>query len=275
MATSGAILREVGTTNKTRIEDYRSVIGDQTAALLRCHTSNFRVIGFTEQPATQELVDLSLAKKVPFIDDIGSGALIDLSAYGIADEPLVTASVKSGADLVLFSGDKLLGGPQCGIVVGRKHFVEMMAKNPLMRAMRVDKVTLAALAATLELYRHPDQAIEQIPLLKLLSTNLENLENRAGRTAQQMTTARHIATAEAVRGQAQLGGGSVPAQSIPTWCVQLTPDGMSLDELARRLRMGSPPIFGRIHQNHLLLDLRTVFAHQDISLVEAVMAIEG
>lgn len=272
MEASGAILREVGTTNKTRISDYERAVGDQTAAILRCHTSNFRVVGFTEHPSIRELVDLAALKRLPFIDDVGSGAMLDLAAVGISDEPLVPASVKQGADLVLFSGDKLLGGPQCGIIVGNKPHIERLARNPLMRALRVDKLTLAALAATLEIYRHPDQAREQVPVLRFLSTSLENLENRARRLAPQMATAATVAAAEPVPSHSQLGGGAVPAQSIPTWCLQLTPEGLSADELARRLRLGKPPVFGRIQQDKLWLDLRTVFPSQDLQLVEAVLA---
>ncbi len=272
MEASGAILREVGTTNKTRIEDYERAVGEQTAAILRCHTSNFRVVGFTESPSTPELVDLAARKQLPFIDDVGSGAMLDLTGYGISDEPLVPVSIKHKADLVLFSGDKLLGGPQCGIIVGHKTQIDRLAKNPLMRALRVDKLTLAALASTLEIYRHPDQAFDQIPVLRLLSTSLENLEQRAARLAPQMAAAATIAAAEPVRAHSQLGGGAVPAQSIPTWCMQLTPQGLSADELARRLRGGKPPVFGRIQHDKLWLDLRTVFPSQDMQLVSAVLA---
>jgi L-seryl-tRNA(Ser) seleniumtransferase len=275
MQASGAILREVGTTNKTRIVDYERALNDRSAAILRCHTSNYRIVGFAEKPATSELVRLATATGLPFIDDVGSGALCELDKFGIADEPLVPASIKQGADLVLFSGDKLLGGPQCGVIVGHKARIEALARNPLMRALRVDKVTLAALAATLELYRHPHQAEEQIPVLRLLSTSLENLEHRARHLAPQLAAAATVAAAEPIAAQAQLGGGAVPAQSLPTWCVQLKPQGLSVDELARRLRLGKPPVFTRIQQDAVWLDIRTVFASQDLMLVDAVLATAG
>ena len=275
MSASGAILREVGTTNKTRISDYERACGENTAAIMRCHTSNFRIVGFTESPSTDELVALAAMQNVPFVDDIGSGALLDLAPYGIRDEPLARDSIAAGADAVLLSGDKLLGGPQCGIIVGRKKYVDAMAKHPMMRALRVGKMTLAALAATLELYRNETQAKEHIPFLRLLTTSIENLENRARRLAPQLATAKAVEEAEAIENQSQLGGGSVPAQTIPTWCIALKPAGMSVDQLARRLRTSPSAVYGRIQNDRLLLDLRTVFASQDTQLVSALEALEA
>ena len=179
MSASGAILREVGTTNKTHSRDYEAAINPQTAALLRVHTSNFRVVGFTEEVSLEEMVRLGRKHQLPVIDDVGSGALLDLEPYGISGEPVVAESVKAGADLVLFSGDKLLGGPQCGIVAGTKQLVEKITRHPMMRAMRVDKCTLAALAATLRLYREPATLEQAVPLFSLLSTSVANLQNRA------------------------------------------------------------------------------------------------
>lgn len=270
MAASGAILREVGTTNKTRISDYENACGEETAAFMRAHTSNYRIVGFTQAPTLAELVDLSRAKGIPFIDDIGSGALIDFSQYGLDEEPMAVDSIKAGADVVLFSGDKLLGGPQCGIVVGRRKYIDRLLKNPLMRALRVDKMTLAALAATLRLYRDPQQALQQIPLLSLVSTSIQNLQNRAERLAPQMASSEAVATAEAVPDKAQLGGGSVPAQEIPTWCIALTAQGQSIDRLAEALRNGKPAVMGRVNRDRLLLDLRSVLPEQDQLLLEAV-----
>ncbi len=269
MAASGAILREVGTTNKTRIGDYEQACNENTAALLRAHTSNYRVLGFTEAPTLSELVRLAHSKGIPFIDDIGSGALIDLSKYGIDDEPMAVDSINAGADIVLFSGDKLLGGPQCGIVVGKRKYVDLLLKNPMMRALRVDKMTLAALVATLQQYRDPDEALRHVPLLSLISTSSRNLQNRAERLAPQLAATEAVATAEAIPGKAQLGGGSVPMQDIPTWCIAITPQGRTVDQLAAAIRSGSPSVMGRVNRDRLLLDLRSVFPDQDQKLVEA------
>ncbi len=268
MQQSGARLKEVGTTNKTRIDDFRNAIGRETAALMRVHTSNYSIVGFTSQPTLAELCDLARRRNVPLIDDIGSGALIDFAEYGITDEPLVTESIKTGADLVLFSGDKLLGGPQCGIIAGRANLIEQIAAHPLARALRVDKMTLAALAATLRLYQDPTEAKREIPLLALLSTSLENLQNRAERIAPQLAAGALVESAEAVPGTSYLGGGSVPGQQIETWCVAISPK-MSVDRLAAALRTGAVPVVGRVSQDRLLIDLRTVLPHEDLQVLEA------
>jgi L-seryl-tRNA(Ser) seleniumtransferase len=270
MTASGARLREVGTTNKTRASDYQAAIGFETAALMRVHTSNYVIAGFTEQPSLEELAQLAHAHDLPLIDDVGSGALIDFAQFGLTDEPIAPESIRAGADLVLFSGDKLLGGPQCGIIVGRRPLVETIQRHPLARALRVDKITLAALAATLRLYRDPERAKQSIPLLSLLCTSLENLRNRAERLAPQLAAIAGIAHAEVISEKTFLGGGSVPTQQIPTVCVALTPVGRSVDDLAGALRTGKPSVFGRIQRDRLLLDLRSVLPSQDRLLVEAV-----
>ncbi|HWB08794.1 MAG TPA: L-seryl-tRNA(Sec) selenium transferase [Pirellulales bacterium] len=270
MATSGAVLREVGTTNKTRLADYEQAINEATAALLLVHPSNFVVQGFTEMVALADLVRLGRSRGLSVIHDIGSGALIDFGQFGFADEPQAQASIKQGADLVLFSGDKLLGGPQCGVIVGRGDLVERVSRHPLSRALRVDKLTLAALAATLRLYRDPQQAKYRVPLLQLLSTPVENLRTRAERLAPQMATCAAIAAADAVEDVTYLGGGAVPTQKLATWCVALTPAEMSVDRLAARLRTGQRSVVGRVRDERLHLDLRTVFPRQDLDLVAAV-----
>ncbi len=275
MTSSGARLREIGTTNKVRIGDYEDAINDDTAALMRVHTSNYVVVGFTQEATLKELVELGAKRRLPVIDDIGSGALIDFSKYGVANEPIASDSVRAGADVVLFSGDKLVGGPQCGIIVGRKPLIQKISKHPLMRAMRVDKMTLAALAATLRLYRDKEHAEQSVPLLSLLSTPVENLKNRAARLAPQLAATNAIATAEPVEDHAMLGGGSVPTQVIPTCCVALTPSKGTVDNLAKRLRNASPAIVGRTHQGRLLLDLRTVFPGQDSEIVGIIEGLEG
>lgn len=275
MSISGARLREVGTTNKTRGADYRDAISMDTAALMRVHTSNFRVVGFTEAPTLDELVTLGRKRNVPVIDDIGSGALIDFSKYGVSGEPVASESVKAGADIVLFSGDKLVGGPQCGIIIGRQNLIKQIAQHPLMRALRVDKMTLAALAATLRLYRDTATAEEALPLLARLSAPLDNLKNRAERLAPQLGATSAVASAEVAEDKTYLGGGSVPTQYIPTWCVALMPDKLSVDEFSKALRVGSPSVFGRVQQDRLVLDLRSVMPDQDALIVEAVQRIGG
>jgi L-seryl-tRNA(Ser) seleniumtransferase len=270
MSASGARLKEVGTTNTVRPSDYEMAIGGETAALMRVHTSNFRVLGFTADVSIEELVSIGRKRALPVIDDIGSGALIDFSRFGIADEPVAELSIKAGADIVLFSGDKLLGGPQCGIIVGRRRYVQQIAQHPMMRAVRLDKVILAALAATLRLYRDPATVASRIPLLALLGTSTENLKNRAERLAPQLAAVEAIATANPVADETYLGGGSVPTQKLPTWCVALTPAKGKVSELAASLRTGQPAVFGRVQQDRLLLDLRTVIPDQDSQLVAAV-----
>ena len=272
MATSGAALREVGTTNRTRIDDYARAISERTAALLLVHPSNFVVAGFAESVTLTELVQLGHERHLCVIHDIGSGALVDFAQFGCTGEPVAAASVKQGADLVLFSGDKLLGGPQCGVIVGRQSLVDQITGHPLTRALRVDKLTLAALAATLRLYRDPVMARRSVPLLQLLSTSIENLKGRAERLAPQMAGGA-IKAAEAVEDVTYLGGGSVPTQQLRTWCVALTSEGMSVDRLATRLRTGRPSVVGRVHDERLYLDLRSVFPRQDIDLVAAVRAL--
>jgi L-seryl-tRNA(Ser) seleniumtransferase len=273
MSASGAVLREVGTTNKTRLDDYERAIDDRTAALLLVHPSNFVVVGFAESVSLAELVKLGRTKNLPVIHDIGSGAVVDFAQFGFSDEPLASASIKHGADLVLFSGDKLLGGPQSGIIVGRRELVDKIARHPLTRALRVDKLTLAALGATLRLYREPEQARHHIPLLQLLSAPLENLRSRAERLAPQMATSPAVAAADVVEDVTYLGGGAVPTQKLATWCVALTPAEISVDRLAARLRNGQPAVVGRVREDRLYLDLRTVFPRQDLDLVAAVRAL--
>jgi L-seryl-tRNA(Ser) seleniumtransferase len=244
-----------------------------TGALLRVHPSNYVIRGFTEQASLAELVELGRRHDLPVIDDIGSGALLDFAQFGLTGEPLAKESLAAGADLVLFSGDKLLGGPQCGIIVGRHKHIDLLTQHPLTRALRVDKLTLAALAATLRLYRDPAEARTKIPLLTLLSTSAENLANRAQRLAPQLQDCPAIRLAEVVAGTTFLGGGSVPTQELPTWCVAMEPSEGTVDHLARRLRLGALAVFGRIQQDRLLLDLRSVFPAQDVQLVQAVQAL--
>ena len=237
---------------------------------MRVHTSNFMVVGFTQEASLDELVSLGRRHNLLVIDDIGSGALVDYSEFGLTGEPIASESIQAGADVVLFSGDKLLGGPQCGIIVGKRESIQIIAAHPLMRALRVDKITLAALRATLSLYRDQDAAMRAVPLLALLSTSMENLQNRAGRLAPQLAANSAISQAEPVEEITYLGGGSVPTQQIPTWCVAITPSEGSTTALATTLRTGKPAVYGRVSQDRLLLDLRSVFPWQDMEIAAAV-----
>ncbi len=274
MEFSGARLREVGTTNKTRLDDFAAAIGPQTAALMRVHASNFAIVGFTERAPLEGLVDLAHRNKLLFIDDIGSGALHDFGAYRLGDEPVIGASLRAGADVVLFSGDKLLGGPQCGILLGREEPIRRIASHPLMRALRVDKLTLAALIATLRLHQDRERAEQSIPLLSLLSTPLANLQNRAERLAPQLAATAAVGQAEPFAATTFVGGGSVPTQELATWCLAVTPAHGSVDAMAKALRTGPIPVFGRIQKDRLLLDLKTVFPRQDMELIDAFQRIE-
>ncbi len=274
MEASGAILREVGTTNKTRASDYEKAICERTAAIMLVHPSNYAVVGFAESTSLAELVEIGRKHRVPVIHDIGSGAMFDFSEFGFRSEPVAPQSIQRGADLVLFSGDKLLGGPQCGILVGQRSLVDRIAKHAMARALRVGKLTLAALAATLRLHRDPARARRAIPLLHLLTTSVENLENRARRLAPQIAAAPVVGQAEAIPSTTYFGGGSLPAQELPTWCVAVQPRDISVDRLSNALRVGTPAVVGRIQQGRFLLDLRSVMPRQDQSLVEAVNAVD-
>ena len=272
MECSGAKLREVGTTNKTHLFDYQRAINEETGALLKVHPSNFEVVGFTKTVSTKEMVTLAAEHGLPVIDDVGSGALIDFSEFGLMDEPVVSQSIKDGADVVLFSGDKLIGGPQCGIIIGKKKYIDTILSNPLMRAMRVDKMTLAALSATLRIYRDEDRARTEIPILRMLSMPKENLKLRAEKVVAQLSHLAELETCEAVEADSMLGGGSLPTQKLSTWCVALTPKTHSVDRLSAGLRNSEPSVIGRVQKERYYLDMRTVQPSQDAGLVEAVEA---
>jgi L-seryl-tRNA(Ser) seleniumtransferase len=271
----GASLCEVGTANATRIDDYADAVSDATGALLRVHGSQFVALGAVEQASVEELAALAKKKSVPLIDNLGSGGLIDVSQFGLTDEPVAAASVKAGADVVVISGDKLLGGPQCGIVVGRRQYIDKIVAHPMVQAMRADKATLGALAATLRLYRDEEIARRDVPVLSLLATSMENLRNRAERLAPQIAACKSIAEADAVVETAYLHGESVPTQEIPTWCISVRPADDDLDSLAQALRLGRPPVVGRVKEGRLLFDQRSVLPRQDIELVDAVSALDA
>jgi L-seryl-tRNA(Ser) seleniumtransferase len=273
MTVAGCHLREVGTTNKTRIDDYSRAIGAETAALLRVHPSNYVVYGFAEEASLKEMVQLAQQKNVAMIDDVGSGALIDFSRFGLQREPVIKDSVAAGATVTLFSGDKLLGGPQCGIVVGQKQAIKKLTQHPMMRAVRIDKLTMAALQATLELYRDPEQAIESIPLLRLLNTDVANLRLRGGRIVEQLSGLETLSSVALVETQATMGGGSLPTQSLPSVAVAVTAKSLSATQLSALCRGADVPVVGRIQDDRLLLELKTVAPTEDRLLVAALQLV--
>jgi L-seryl-tRNA(Ser) seleniumtransferase len=270
---AGARLVEVGTTNKVRISDYAEAITPETALLLRVHPSNFRIVGFTEEPPLAELAKLGRGRGIPLMDDLGSGALVDLTRYGLVAEPTVHASVEAGADVITFSGDKLLGGVQAGLAVGRKELIGRMKRHPLMRVVRPDKLTRAALEATLRLYRNEEAAMREVPTLAALTAPPEVLRARAERLAGTLAGLPDEVDIEA--GISQVGGGSLPGEELPTSLVCLRCAEPTVMELARRLRMGEPSVWGRVQRDRLVLDLRTVPEHEIDELAAALRAALG
>ncbi len=259
MTHAGARLIEVGTTNRTRISDYERGITDDTALILRVHTSNFRIVGFAEEASLDEMVDLGKRYNIPVMDDVGSGALIDMSQYGLSGEPTVRESIRAGADIVTFSGDKLLGGPQAGLIVGRREFVDAMSRNPLARALRLDKLALAALESTLKLYLDPASAVNRIPTLRAITRPLAEIEAAAVGLKERIDALRLPGvTVEIVDGVSQVGGGSLPGEQLPTRLVAITSATLGSNEIALAFRRNDPPIFGRVGDDRFLIDLRTV-----------------
>ncbi len=263
MVKSGAILREVGTTNRTRAADYEHAITEKTRLLLRVHRSNFEITGFTEQASTSELVALARKRGIPLMEDLGSGALFDLLSIGINGEPGVLDSLRSGVGIVTYSGDKLLGGPQAGLISGGSELIARMRSNSLFRALRVDKLIYAALEATLLAYLRRDH--DAIPTLRMMRLSKDEIGKRAEALAARIATPR--LKVEIVDGESILGGGAAPSSVLPTRLLALTRDGLSADELAARLRGSEPPIIARIDEGRVLLDLRTVFPEQDAAVV--------
>jgi L-seryl-tRNA(Ser) seleniumtransferase len=266
---AGVNLREVGTTNRTRLEDYADAIGPETAAILRVHPSNYRVAGFSAAATIAELVKLGRQYGRPVIDDVGSGCLYDLAKYGLPDEPIVGDSIQAGADLVLFSGDKLLGGPQCGIIVGRGELIERLRSHPLARALRVDKLTLAALQGTLEIHQ-AGRAFREIPVLRQLTTSAEELRSRAEQLLPRLQPGSTAASFSIESVASASGGGALPELTLPSWALGINDD--NADQLAERLRLGTVPVFTRIHHDRVLIDLRTVLPHDDDLLVDCLLA---
>ncbi|MBI5027041.1 MAG: L-seryl-tRNA(Sec) selenium transferase [Nitrospirae bacterium] len=259
MRSSGAILREVGTTNKTHLTDYKNAINENTALLLKVHPSNYRIIGFTEEVSIEEVVRLGSIHNLPVMVDLGSGCMIDLEKYGIHGEPSVQDIIKTGVDIVTFSGDKLLGGPQAGIILGRKALIEEIQKNPLTRAVRIDKLTLAALEATMLEYMDEERAIKNIPTLMMLTQPVETIRLRAKKISALLKKAvADRAKVEVMTDQSRAGGGSLPEAGLPTFVVSIMPSYISVSALEERLRKGVPPVISRIKEDALILDARTV-----------------
>jgi L-seryl-tRNA(Ser) seleniumtransferase len=271
MTTSGATLREVGTTNKTHLRDYEEAIGESSGAILRVHHSNYRIVGFAEEPEIEPLAELGRKHGIPVIDDLGSGALVDLSAYGLETEPLVRRSIRAGVSCACFSGDKLIGGPQSGLIVGRSETIQRMRKNPLARAFRCGKLTLAAMEATLKLFLAPERLQERHPLYRMLALKISDLEKRARRVAGRLRKSLPAGVeVSVVDGESQVGSGSVPVETIPSKLLALRATSASPDDLARELRRQVPAVFVRIQKDTLLFDFRTIRPEEDRDLVRAI-----
>jgi L-seryl-tRNA(Ser) seleniumtransferase len=264
MRQSGAHLVEVGTTNRTYPRDYASAIGEETAAVMRVHASNFRIVGFAKSVPLRDLTSVARERGVLLIDDLGSGCLLDTRRFGLVAEPTPQQSLADGADLVLFSGDKLLGGPQAGVVVGRGELVDRLRRHPLARAMRMDKASIAGLAATLTHYVR-GEALEKVPVWRMIAASATTIDRRARRWARALGEGARV-----VDGRSMIGGGSLPEESLPSRLVALGDGGLDVEALARRLRTGDPAVLGRIERDRLLLDPRTVLPREDASLLAAV-----
>jgi L-seryl-tRNA(Ser) seleniumtransferase len=269
MTKSGATLREVGTTNRTRLSDYEKTINERTRLLLRVHRSNFEITGFTEQPTVEELVSLARKRGIPLMDDLGSGALLDLGRFGIRGEPTVLDSLRAGVDVVTYSGDKLLGGPQAGLLSGRPELIARMRANSLFRALRVDKLTYAALESTLLAYLK--QEYDAIPTLRMMSRTKEEIGARAESLASHARSPK--VEIDVIDGESVIGGGAAPSSVLRTRLLAVSCYGLSADELSVELRKFNPPIIARVEEGRVLLDLRTVFPEQDRFIADALQRI--
>lgn len=272
MTASGARLVEVGTTNKTYLRDYQVAINEQTAVLLKVHTSNYHIIGFAAAVPPAELAALGRSKGIPVIEDLGSGVFLNLAEYNLPPEPRVQDAVAAGMDLVTFSGDKLLGGPQAGIIVGRRALVEKIRGNQLARALRVDKFTVAALEATLRLYLNESVAVRDIPVWQMLTAGAEQLRRRAEGLARRLEALFGPGGVDLIPGCSRVGGGALPTAELPTYVVAVNPSLLSPPELAERLRLGSPPVIVRVQQDRLLFDLRTIGENQEDLLLKLLIS---
>jgi L-seryl-tRNA(Ser) seleniumtransferase len=271
MSKSYAILKEVGTTNRTRVADYENAINEKTRLLLRVHRSNFQITGFTEQPRLEDLVALAHKRNIPLLEDLGSGALVDLRSFGINGEPGVLDGLRSGVDVVTYSGDKLLGGPQAGILSGRSDLIVRMRANSLFRALRVDKLTYATLEATLLAYVKRDY--DAIPILRMMGLSREEIGTRAERIAQKVRSPK--LSVELQDGESIIGGGAAPSATLPTRLLAVSHQDFTADELATRLRSSDPPVVARVEEGRVQLDLRTVFPEQNEAVTKVLQALGG
>lgn len=274
MEASGAILKEVGTTNKTHLRDYTAAISEETGAMMRVHHSNYRILGFTEEPSVEELAELARKHNIPLIDDLGSGALVDLKDFSIETEPLVQRSIKAGADVACFSGDKLIGGPQAGIIVGKASIIQRIRKNPLSRALRVGKLTIAGMEATLRLFLNREKLHDSHPVYRMFSLSLKEVEKRAQKVAKELQAQiSDKVEITIIDGGSQVGSGSVPVETIPTKLLRIKSASGSAENLARKLRHYKPPIFTRIQKDAVLFDFRTIQEDEDTIVSEALFGL--
>ncbi len=274
MAASGVDLVEVGTTNKTHLKDYAGAIDDKTALILKVHTSNYRILGFTEAVAGEKLAELAHQHDIPVLEDLGSGLLMDLTSFGLPREPTVRETLKTGIDLVTFSGDKLLGGPQAGIIVGNRDVIDKVRKHPIARALRIDKLTLAALEATLRQYLDPQKALDKIPVLRMLSLPVAELQQRCEALLPRLTEViGNAADAIIIEATATVGGGALPLAELPGRVIALAPKDMSLNELTTRLRSCEPAVVGRIQDDKFLIDPRTLSSDDEVFLLQALQQV--
>ncbi len=257
MEQSQAVLKEVGTTNKTHLSDYEEAVSDGTRAFLKVHTSNYCIVGFTESVPISDLIPLKEKYGIPVIEDLGSGVLVDLSKYGLQHEPTVQDSIKSGADVVCFSGDKLLGGPQAGIIVGKKRYIDKMKKNPLTRALRIDKFTASALEIVLKEYLSEERAVQNIPVLRMITRKIEDIKEEANKFCGMLKDAKLDAEIEVIECESQIGGGSLPMERLPSMAVTIRPLKITTACLEERLRHLPIPVIGRVVNDRILLDMRT------------------
>jgi len=271
MRRSGALLREVGTTNRTYLSDYQKAICPQTALLLKVHTSNFRVTGFTSDVPLQELVELGSQHHLPVMNDLGSGCFVDLTQLGLEKEPTVQEAIQTGVDVITFSGDKLLGGPQGGIILGKKSILDLIKTNPLTRALRIDKLTLAALESTLLLYLDEKRAMQEVPTLQILGLDKNRLNRRGRRLLKRLSGMAMKGVQLSLREDvSQVGGGALPLQELPTMVLAIKPLNFSVNDFEEKLRRGEPPIISRISKNELILDMRTIFDEEISSLAAGI-----
>ncbi len=270
MKQSGGILVEVGTTNKTHLYDYEEKITEETAALLKVHTSNYKIVGFTESVSIEELSNLGNKYKIPVIEDLGSGVLVDLSKYGLSYEPTVQNSIRAGADIVCFSGDKLLGGPQAGIIVGKKQYIDKIKKHPLNRALRIDKFTIAVLESVFKEYIHEEKAMENIPVLKMLNKDLDSIKLSAAKLANKLAEFSEYLEISTEECLSQVGGGSLPLERIKSYALSLKPKTMTCASFERKLRNTKTPILGRVVNDTYYIDLRTILEGEEQAIYEGI-----